>query len=346
MIAVDILLDGLFAAVAAIGFGAISDPPMRAFPRIALLAAVGHALRYCLMNYAGVDIASSSLCAAMVIGFGSLWLGRGVRCPMTVLYIPALLPMVPGIYAYKTVFSLIMFLQSLNDPGQGMQYMQLFFLNATVSLSVIAFWIGVSIQKKTGLVVCNPLLIGVVLTIGVLLLFRIPYEAYDQGAEFISLFLSPATACLAVAIYGKLPLLRRNWLPILVGCTVGSVVSMGSVLLLCRLFGLDEAMTASLLPKSVTTPIAISVSEAHGGIGSITVVAVVLTGIFGSITAPLLIKLFRVREPLAAGLAIGACSHAVGTSRALELGETEGAMSGLAIGVCGIVTVLLSLLLM
>ena len=138
MIAVDILLDGLFAAVAAIGFGAISDPPMRAFPRIALLAAVGHALRYCLMNYADIDIASASLCAAMVIGFGSLWLGRGVRCPMTVLYIPALLPMVPGIYAYKTVFSLIMFLQSLNDPGQGMQYMQLFFLNATVSLSVIA----------------------------------------------------------------------------------------------------------------------------------------------------------------------------------------------------------------
>lgn len=208
-----------------------------------------------------------------------------------------------------------------------------------VALSIFTFWVGVRIQKKTGLVVCNPLLIGVVLTIGVLLLFRIPYEAYDQGAEFISLFLSPATACLAVAIYGKLPLLRRNWLPILVGCTVGSVVSMGSVLLLCRLFGLDEAMTASLLPKSVTTPIAISVSEAHGGIGSI-------TGIFGSITAPLLIRLFRVREPLAAGLAIGACSHAVGTSRALELGETEGAMSGLAIGVCGIVTVLLSLLLM
>ena len=128
MIAVDILLDGLFAAVAAIGFGAISDPPVRAFPCIALLAAVGHALRFCLM---------SSLCAAVVIGFGSLWLGRGIRCPMTVLYIPALLPMVPGIYAYKTVFALIMFLQSLNDPGQGLEYMQQFFLNATVSFSVI-----------------------------------------------------------------------------------------------------------------------------------------------------------------------------------------------------------------
>ena len=124
MIAADILLDGFFAAVAAVGFGAVSDPPMRAFPRIALLAAVGHALRFCLMNCAGMDIATASLCAATAIGFGSLWLGKAIRCPMTALYIPALLPMVPGIYAYKTVFSLIMFLQSLNDPGQGMQYMQ------------------------------------------------------------------------------------------------------------------------------------------------------------------------------------------------------------------------------
>lgn len=137
MIATDIFLDGLFAAIAAVGFGAISDPPMRAFPSIAGLAATGHALRFCLMNYAGFDIASASLCAALVIGMGSLWLGKGIHCPMTALYIPALLPMVPGIYAYKTVFSLIMFLQSLNDPGQGIAYMQAFFLNATVSLSVI-----------------------------------------------------------------------------------------------------------------------------------------------------------------------------------------------------------------
>ena len=121
---------------------------------------------------------------------------------------------------------------------------------------------------------------------------------------------------------------------------------MGSILLLCRLFGLDAAMTASLLPKSVTTPIAISVSQAHGGIGPITVVAVLITGIFGSIAAPLLIKLFRVKDPMTAGLAIGARSHAVGTSKALELGETEGAMSGLAIGVCGLITVVLSLFLM
>ncbi len=138
MIAVDILLDGLFAALAAIGFSTLSDPPRRAFPRIALLAAVGHALRFCMMEYLDTDIASASFIAALSIGFGSLWLGYGIHCPMTVLYIPALLPMIPGIYAYKTVFSLIMFLQSLNDPALEVQYMQQFFLNATVSLSVIA----------------------------------------------------------------------------------------------------------------------------------------------------------------------------------------------------------------
>ena len=215
-----------------------------------------------------------------------------------------------------------------------------------VALSVAAFWVGVRIQKKTGLVVCNPLLIGVILVVGVLLALDIPYEHYDQGGSLINLFLSPATACLAVAIYGKIQLLKENWLPILAGCTVGSAVSLGSVLGLCRLFGLDEAMTASLLPKSVTTPIALSVAQAHGGIPSITVVAVILTGILGSILAPLLIRLFRIKDPVTAGLSIGACSHAVGTSKALELGETEGAMSGLAIGVCGLVTVLFSLVML
>lgn len=214
-----------------------------------------------------------------------------------------------------------------------------------VALTVLAFWVGLKIQKKTGWAVCSPLLIAIVLVCGVLLALDIPYEAYDQGGSLINLFLAPATACLAVSVYTKLDLLKRYWLPVLVGCTVGSLTSMGSVALLCRLFRLDEAMTASLLPKSVTTPIAVSIAEGHGGVPSMTVVAVLFTGILGSILAPLLIRLFRVREPLAAGLAIGASSHAMGTSKALELGETEGAMSGLAIGVCGIVTVVVSLFL-
>ena len=137
MIVTDIILDGVFAAVAAIGFGAISDPPLKAFPYIAILAAVGHALRFCLINYLGVDIATASFCASFTIGMGSLWLGSIIYCPMTVLYIPALLPMIPGMYAYKVVFSLIMFMQNINIPELEQQYMQTMFVNAVVTGSVI-----------------------------------------------------------------------------------------------------------------------------------------------------------------------------------------------------------------
>lgn len=137
MIAVDIISDGLFAAVAAMGFGSISDPPMRAFRYIAILAAVGHATRYCLMTFLGVDIATASMIAAFIIGTGSVWFGKKVFCPMTVLYIPALLPMVPGTYAYKTVFSLIMFLQEISSPTQGSEYLQAMIFNGAVSFSVI-----------------------------------------------------------------------------------------------------------------------------------------------------------------------------------------------------------------
>ena len=137
MIAADIFLDGFFAAVAAVGFGAVSDPPMRAFPRIALLAAVGHALRFCLMNCAGMDIATASLCASVVIGVGSLLLGGRIRCPMTVLFIPALLPMIPGMYAYKTVFATIMFMQHLGDAAASAQYLQEILRNGFVTFCVI-----------------------------------------------------------------------------------------------------------------------------------------------------------------------------------------------------------------
>lgn len=215
-----------------------------------------------------------------------------------------------------------------------------------VALSIGAFWIGVKIQKKTGLVICNPLIIAIILVSAVLLIFKIPYESYNEGGAIINMFLAPATACLAVSIYTKIELLKKNWLPIVVGASCGSLASMGSVYLMCRLFGLDEAMTASLIPKSVTTPIAVGIAGSHGGIVPITVVAVIFTGILGSILAPTLIKIFHVDDPMTAGLSIGACSHAVGTSKAVELGETEGAMSGLAIGVCGILTVVFSLVLM
>ena len=212
-----------------------------------------------------------------------------------------------------------------------------------ITLTIVAYWVGVRAQKKTGLVVCNSMLITVALIIAVLTVFHIPYEDYYQGGSLITLFLGPATACMAVTVYAKMDLLKKYWLPVLAGCLAGTVTSIGSILVLSRLFGLDKDMTASLLPKSVTTPIATAVSEGHGGIVPITVAAVIVTGILGNLAAPFLVKLFRVKGPVAAGLGIGTCSHALGTAKALEMGETEGAMSGLAVGICGIFTALLAL---
>lgn len=212
-----------------------------------------------------------------------------------------------------------------------------------VTLTVIAYWLGLKAQKKTGLVLCNNMIVTVAIIIAVLTVFQIPYENYYQGGSIINLLLGPATACMAVNIYRKLDLLKKNWLPVLLGCFAGALTSVASILVMCRLFGLDRAMTASLLPKSVTTPIATAVSESHGGIQAITVAAVIVTGILGNLAAPYLVRLFRVKDPMAAGLGIGACSHAIGTAKALELGETEGAMSSLAIGACGVITALLAL---
>ena len=212
-----------------------------------------------------------------------------------------------------------------------------------ITLTIVAYWVGVRAQKKTGLVVCNSMLITVALIIAVLTVFHIPYEDYYQGGSLINLFLGPATACMAVTVYAKMDLLKKYWMPVLAGCLAGTVTSIGSILVLSRLFGLDKDMTASLLPKSVTTPIATAVSEGHGGIVPITVAAVIVTGILGNLAAPFLVKLFRVKDPVAAGLGIGTCSHALGTAKALEMGETEGAMSGLAVGICGIFTALLAL---
>ena len=212
-----------------------------------------------------------------------------------------------------------------------------------ITLTVVTYWLGMKIQKKVNFVLCNGLIIAVLLLVGVLVMLDIPYEDYYQGGSVINMFMGPATACMAVTVYAKIDLLRKNWLPVLAGCLAGVVASVGSVLAMCRLFGLDAAMTASLLPKSVTTPIATAVAEAHGGIVSITVAAVIFTGILGNLAAPLLARVFHVRDPLTEGLAIGACSHALGTAKAMELGDTQGAMSGLAIGVCGILTALAAL---
>jgi uncharacterized membrane protein YjjB (DUF3815 family) len=137
MILTDILIDGLLAAIAGIGFGAISYPPKRAFKYIAILSAVGHALRYALMNYAACDIATASFCASFVIGLLSIWFGRLSYCPMTVLYIPALLPMIPGMYAYRSVLALVMFMQHLKDTVLAEQYLRELSSNLIVTVSTV-----------------------------------------------------------------------------------------------------------------------------------------------------------------------------------------------------------------
>lgn len=213
-------------------------------------------------------------------------------------------------------------------------------------LCLTTYEIGFYISKKTNFPIFNPIVIANILCLGILYIFKIPYEDFNNGASVISLFLTPATAALAISIYKSIDILKKNLIPVLVGCTVGSVASIGSVVFMCKLFKLDEAITASLIPKSVTVPIAMGISESTGGIASVTVAAVVVTGIIGAVSAPFLLKLFRSKSPVEAGIAIGACSHALGTSKAIEISEAHGAMSSIAIGVCGFVTVIFSALLM
>ena len=203
-------------------------------------------------------------------------------------------------------------------------------------VSIGFYALGVEIQKKTGSAVCNPLLIASIL-VGALPTGT-PYQTYEESGKLISFFLTPATVALAIPIYRKLDVLLKNLLPILLGAFVGSMVSIGSVLLFSHLFGLSESTTLSLVPKSVTTPIAVAVAEMLGGVTSITAIAVVITGIIGAIILPTFLKCIGVRNPVQMGLSIGTAAHAVGTSRAIELGETEGAISGLAIGVAGLLT--------
>ena len=214
-----------------------------------------------------------------------------------------------------------------------------------VALTLVCFQIGVGFKKKTGWAVATPLLTATILIIAVLLLFDIPYESYKEGAKIINFFMTPATVCLAIPLYRQIELLKKYPKAIFGGIISGVLTTMVSIYLMSLAFGLSHQQYVTLLPKSITTPIAVEICQTHSGIVPVTVIAVIFTGILGSILAPFLLRLFRVKNPITAGLAIGACSHAVGTSKALELGETEGAMSGLAIGVCGIIPVIVSMLM-
>ena len=218
-------------------------------------------------------------------------------------------------------------------------------MDGLLSLSAAAWCAGLWLQKKTGWVLCNPLLVAGVLIIALLAVFDIPLEKYNIGGDFIKLMLGPVTAVLALNIYRQRKILREHFLPVLAGCLAGSVVSLLSVLALCQVFQMEDLLTASLLPKSVTTAIAVGIAESRGGIQGIAAAAVAMAGITGAVCAPLFAKWFRITDPVAEGLAIGACSHALGTTKAMEIGELQGAMSSIAICVCGIFTSLIALFL-
>lgn len=206
-------------------------------------------------------------------------------------------------------------------------------------ISLLAYCVGLYCRRKWKSPVCNPLLFSIVIVIGCLWAAGIEYDTYYKSAKYLSYLLTPATVSLAIPLYEQLSLLRRNWKAILCGILSGALSSLGSTWALAKLFALNHQEYVTLLPKSITTAIGMSVSEELGGYVTLTVAVIVVTGIFGNIIAEAACKWFHITEPIAKGVAIGSSSHAIGTAKALEMGETEGAVSGLSIVVSGLFTV-------
>ena len=206
--------------------------------------------------------------------------------------------------------------------------------------TILAYLFGVWLKKKAGWAILNPLLVATVVVIGGLLLTGIDYETYNQSAQHISYLLTPATVCLAIPLYKQLHLLKKNFAAVIAAILSGVVASAFCIFVLCLLFRLDHVSYVSLLPKSITTAIALGVSEEAGGVVTITVVCIMITGIFGNMIGETALRWFKIKEPMAKGLALGTAAHAIGTTKALELGEVEGAMSSLSIAVAGLLTVI------
>ena len=217
-----------------------------------------------------------------------------------------------------------------------------FFANAAfagVSVSLISYMIGVYLKKKLNVGLFNPLLISIAVTIIFLVLAHIDYNAYNEGARYLSWLLTPATVCLAIPLYEEFELLKSNVRAVMCGIISGVLTSLITILVLALFFGLTHEEYVTLLPKSITTSIGMGVSEELGGYVTITVAVIIITGVIGNILAEFICKIFRIEEPIAKGIAIGSAAHAIGTAKAMEIGEVEGAMSSLSIAVAGILTV-------
>lgn len=206
-------------------------------------------------------------------------------------------------------------------------------------ISLLAYGAGIAFKKKFKLAIFNPLLIAIILTILLLALLKIDYCTYNESAKYISYLLTPATICLAVPLYEQVELLKQNFKAVITGICTGVLSSFLSVLLLSVLFRLDHASYVTLLPKSITTAIGMGVSEELGGYVPITVAVIIITGVLGNMLAGTVCRIFHIYDPIAKGVAIGTSSHAIGTTKAMEMGAVEGAMSSLSIVVAGILTV-------
>lgn len=209
-----------------------------------------------------------------------------------------------------------------------------------VAVSLICYGAGCFIHGRLKTALANPLLICAILVIVILKVFNVEYSDYSRGADLISYLLTPATVCLGVPLYEKLGLLRENMRAVFFGILSGVLASAFTIWLVCILFTLDDTIFATMLPKSITTAIGMAASHEMGGIVNITVGMIVITGITGNIVAEAVTRLFKIEEPVARGVAIGTSAHVMGTSRAMEMGTTEGAMSGLPVAVAGIITVI------
>lgn len=208
-----------------------------------------------------------------------------------------------------------------------------------VAISLVGYVIGVQLKKKFKLAVLNPLMISIIFVVGVVLLFKLDYPSYKKQAEILNYLLTPATIALAIPLYQQLSLLRKNLLAVICGIISGVFASMSSVLAMSVLFSLSHEDFVTLLPKSITTAIGMGVSEELGGIQTITVAVIIVTGVLGNVIGEGVCKLFRITEPISRGLALGTAAHAIGTAKALEMGEIEGAMSSLSIAVAGLLIV-------
>lgn len=209
-----------------------------------------------------------------------------------------------------------------------------------IMISLVSYGVGWILNKKTGKAIFNPLLISIILTIIVLAVGHIDYDVYYSGAKYLNWLLTPATVCLAIPLYEKIDVLKSNWKAIAAGIISGVLASLVFVLAISAIFGLTHAEYVTFLPKSITTAIGMGVTEELGGYMDLTAAVIIVTGILGNLLAPVLCKLFRITEPVAKGIAIGTSSHAMGTAKAMEMGEVEGAMSSLSIAIAGLLTVI------